>query len=128
MTPEAAGYLAKARTSLGKARSVLRVPTLRDEAVRIAYRASAHSAQARVFEHSGKLAKTHRGMQTSFARMVEKDPRLDRALIRFLGRGHHFEQLVDYGTGPRAVVTGAEAQKVVDFAEGFLRVIAAILT
>src|ERR1700744_1971351 len=104
MSPEAAAYLAKARASLRKARSARAVPTLRADAGRVAYRAGSLSAQALIVERLGKIAKTHHGLPACFARLEDKEPRLDRTLTRFLGRGHQFEQLVDYGLAPQAEI------------------------
>src|SRR5580700_9678748 len=104
MTPEAESYLAKARTSVGKARNALDVPVLVEVAARLAYRAGSHSAQALIFERTGGAAKTHRGVRSLFARLSEDDLRLDRAFSSFLGRGHHFQQVVDHGVGPRAAL------------------------
>jgi uncharacterized protein (UPF0332 family) len=101
---------------LRKARSARAVPTLRDDAARVAYRAGSLSAQALIVERFGKIAKTHHGLRACFARLVDKEPRLDRTLTRFLGRGHQFEQLVDYGLAPQAEITESEVWQVLDLA------------
>lgn len=127
MTPEASAHLAKAEISLRKARSLLTLPSLRDNAARIAYRAGSHSAQALIFERMGQIAKTNRGLRTLFAELVDQDCRLNRTLTRFLGKGHQFEQLVDCEVTSRAPLTEAEAQEVIDFAKGFIDRVAHIL-
>jgi uncharacterized protein (UPF0332 family) len=86
VTPEAADYIAKARNYLDKARDWLDAVHHGDEAARTAYLAAFHAAQALIFERTGKVAKTHRGVRTAFARLAEKDRRVDRTLTRFLAR------------------------------------------
>jgi uncharacterized protein (UPF0332 family) len=70
LTPEAAGYLDKARQCLGYARINLDVK-LGNDAGRNAYLAAFHAAQALIFERSGKVAKTHRGVHAEFNRLVK---------------------------------------------------------
>jgi uncharacterized protein (UPF0332 family) len=86
VTPEAADYLAKAREYLNKARSLLDVKHYSDEAARAAYLAAFHAAQALVFERTARVAKSHSGLRTTFARLAKDDPRIDRPFTRFLAR------------------------------------------
>jgi uncharacterized protein (UPF0332 family) len=99
VTPEAADYLDKARSYVGKARDWLDAVHHGDEAARTAYLAGFHAAQALIFERTGKIAKTHRGVRSSFARLIGDDPRLDRTLTEFLGRAYRRKEVVDYGVG-----------------------------
>ena len=120
MTPETADYLAKAREYLNKARSLLDVMHYSDEAARAAYLAAFHAAQALVFERTARVAKSHSGLRTTFARLAKDDPRIDRPFTRFLARAYKSKEITDYGIGPQAVVTAAEAQEMIDLAMRFV--------
>ena len=82
MTPEAAEHLDKAREALSKARGLLDVMHYSDEAARAAYLAGFHAAQALISERTGQIAKSHSGVRGTFARLVNDDPQIDRALVR----------------------------------------------
>jgi uncharacterized protein (UPF0332 family) len=105
VTPEAEEHLDKAREALIRARGLLDVMHYSDEAARAAYLAGFHAAQALISERTGRIAKSHSGVRSTFARLVKDDPQVDRALARFLGRAYRFKEIADYGTGPQAVVT-----------------------
>ncbi len=117
MTPEAADYLAKAREYLSKAGSLLDVVHYSDEAARAAYLAGFHAAQALVFERTARVAKSHRGLRTTVARL---DPRIDRSFTRFLARAYKSKEITDYGIGPQAVVTTAQAREMLGLATRFV--------
>jgi uncharacterized protein (UPF0332 family) len=59
--PESQAYLDKARQTLAHARAILTIG-LGDEAGRAAYLTALHAAQALIFERTGRVAKTHRGV------------------------------------------------------------------
>jgi uncharacterized protein (UPF0332 family) len=120
VTPEAADYLAKAREYLSKAGSLLDVVHYSDEAARAAYLAGFHAAQALVFERTARVAKSHRGLRTAFARLAKDDPRLDRSFTRFLARAYKSKEITDYGIGRQAVVTTAEAREMLGLATQFV--------
>ena len=135
MTPEAQEHLDKARESLIKARGLLDVMRYSDEAARAAFcRPSARrhagriGAQALISERTGRIAKSHSGLRSSFARLVKDDPQVDRALVRFLGRAYRFKEVADYGTGPQAIVTVSEAQEAIAAAGRFVDCIATLLS
>ena len=67
MTPQAAEFPEKAQHLLTEADIMLGVG-LNDAAGRTAYLAGFHTAQAFIFERSGKIFKTHQGGQTEFLR------------------------------------------------------------
>ncbi|WP_428492212.1 hypothetical protein [Rhodopila sp.] len=91
MTPEAAAFLGKARAALGKADGMLdRCP---NEAGREAYLAGLHAAQALILEITGKLAKSHRGVQSELGRLSRVDPEL-RA---FLSRTYQLKAIAETG-------------------------------
>ena len=62
MTPQAAEFLAKAHHLLTEADIMLGVG-LNDAAGRTGYLAAFHAAQAFIFERTGKVFKTHHGVQ-----------------------------------------------------------------
>jgi hypothetical protein len=113
VTPEAVEHLDKAREALIKARGLLDVMHYSDEAAR---------------ERTGRIAKSHSGVRSTFARLVKDDPQVDRALARFLGRAYRFKEIADYGTGPQAVVTVSEAQEAIASAGRFVDGIAGLLS
>ena len=127
MTPEAADYLGKSREYLTKAHEFLEVLHYSDEAGRAAYLAAFQAAQALIFARTGKAVKTHSGLRSTFARLAKDEPRLDRTLTRFLARAYKVKEIADYGIGPQAVVTIAEAQDTIDAAARFIDRIAEIL-
>jgi hypothetical protein len=66
MKAETADYLHKACACLADATQIATLP-LPHVAAREAYIAVFHAAEAYIFEHTGKVAKTHRGARTEFA-------------------------------------------------------------
>ena len=128
MTPEAEEHLDKAREALIKARGLLDVMHYSDEAARAAYLAGFHAAQALISERTGRIAKSHSGVRSTFARLVKDDPQVDPTFVRFLGRAYRFKEIADYGTGPQAVVTVSEAQEAIAAAVRFVDFIASLLS
>ena len=53
-------------------------------AAREAYYAAFHAAEAYIFEHTGKVATTHRGVRNEFTWLAWREPRIDREPTRFL--------------------------------------------
>ena len=127
MTPEAADYLAKARDYLNKARNLLELLHYSEEAAHAAYLAGFHAAQAFVFERTARVAKSHSGLRSTFARLAKDDPRIDRTFTRFLARAYKSKEITDYGVGPQAIVTTAEAQEMIELATRFVDGIAEII-
>lgn len=127
MTPETADHLAKAREYLSKARNFLEVMHYSDEAARAAYLAGFHAAQALIFARTGRIAKSHSGLRSTFARLTKDEPRIDRKFTRFLARAYSFKEVTDYGIGPHAVVTSAEAQQMIEIATELVDRLAEIL-
>jgi len=128
VTPEAEEHLEKAHEALIKARGLLDVMHYSDEAARAAYLAGFHAAQALISERTGRVAKSHSGVRSAFARLVRDDPRVDRSLVSFLGRAYRFKEVADYGTGPHAVVTAAEAEEAIASAQRFVEIITGLLS
>lgn len=65
---EAADYLKRARRFLTEAQAIASIE-LPEAAGRAAYIAAYHVAQAFIFERAGKIAKTHNGVRSEFARL-----------------------------------------------------------
>lgn len=126
MTPEAADYLAKAREDLGEALQIIRIG-LAKVAARSAYYAAFHAAEALIFDRTGKVVKTHKGVRTEFARLTKDDPHVPRAMMAFLADGYRYKEIGDYSVNPDEVVTMANAETAITSATAFLDCVAAIL-
>lgn len=113
MKPETTAFLEKAREFLAKAQDLLDAHHWPDEAGRASYLAGFHAAQAFVFESTGKVAKSHKGLQTEFARLVKDDLRFNMELRGFLGRAYNFKTIADYETSgsPVSLERAAEANQ-----------------
>jgi uncharacterized protein (UPF0332 family) len=68
MKAETANFLAKARATLADARRIATV-SLPHIAAREAYLAVFHAAKSYIFEQTGKVARTHRGVRSEFTRL-----------------------------------------------------------
>ena len=104
MTPETREHLEKAREYLVKARGLLDVLHYHDEAGRAAYLAGFHAAQALISERTGKVAKTHEGVNRQFNLLTKGDPRVDTELRRFLPQSYNLKALADYEAGPSSSI------------------------
>ncbi len=58
-----------------------------------------------------RLLKRTAACGTAFARLAEKDPRVDRTLTRFLARGYQRKEIVDYAIGPQTSVSETQARQ-----------------
>ncbi len=127
MKAETADYLSKARTTLADATQISTLP-LPHIAAREAYIAVFHAAEAYIFEHTGKVAKTHRGVRSEFTRLARSEPRIGRDLVTFLGAAYQFKTRADYAIGPTAApISPAEATTAISTAERFSDTIAQVL-
>jgi len=127
MKAETADYLAKARATVADAQQIATLP-LPHIAAREAYLAAFHAAEAYIFEHTDKAARTHRGVQAEFARLARFEPRIGRELVAFLGAAYQFKARADYAIGATASpITAVEADTAISFAMQFIDAIAAIL-
>jgi uncharacterized protein (UPF0332 family) len=125
VTPEAARFLDKARECLRDA--VLYQPLVPRIAGREAYPAAFHAAEALLYERTGPLAKTHRGLRTQIARIARVESRIGQALTEFLARAYELKSLADYGTGTEASISVATANAAVETATRFVECIADLL-
>ena len=127
MRPETADYLAKAREDIVNARDWLDAVHRGSEAARVAYLAAFHAAQALIFERTGKIAKTHRGVRSAFAQLTKDDARFDQDLRQLLGRGYQRKEIADYGVGPQPSMSEIEAREMIDTAVRFIDCIASMI-
>ena len=59
-------------------------------------------------------------MQAEFFRLSKDDTRVDHELRRFLSQSYEFKSVADYGTGPDAGTSAAEASDAVAIAKRFV--------
>jgi uncharacterized protein (UPF0332 family) len=126
VTPEAERYLDKARQSLAHARAILEIE-LGEDAGRAAYLAALHAAQALIFERTGRIAKTHRGVHGQFLRLVTDEPTVGPGLRTFLSEGYKLKATADYEVGPDAVVPLEEAAAAIVTAGTFVQTVSELL-
>jgi uncharacterized protein (UPF0332 family) len=119
-------FIAKARRCLGAAITNYDFP-LPDVAAKEAYLAGYHSAEALIYELSGKAAKTHRGVRIRFADLARADPRIDPAFTEFLAQAFDFKIVADYGTDPEDFVTMDQAARMIETARRFVDCIEKVL-
>jgi uncharacterized protein (UPF0332 family) len=91
-----------------------------DEAGREAYLAGLHAAQALIVEATGKIVKTHRGVQREMARLTKDAPDFDIELRAFLGRTYNLKAIADYETGPGSKVSPESATDAMTTARRFM--------
>ncbi len=125
--PEAKDYLDRARLLLKEARAVAAIKLL-EATGRAAYLAAFHAAQAFIFDRTGKIAKTHTGVRSEFARLAKDDPRIDRTFPTFLARAYNLKTAADYAVGLEAAVTLGEAEEAIETAARFIACITTLLT
>ena len=127
MKAETADYLAKARTTLADAEKIAALP-LPHIAAREAYLAVFHAAEAYIFEQTGKVAKTHRGVRSEFTRLAKAEPRIGRDVVTFLGTAYQFKARADYAVGSIAApITPTEATAAIATAARFIDTIIHVL-
>ena len=126
MTRGTAELLDRARQGLRDARRLrAEIPRI---AGREAYLAAFHAAQALIYERTGKLAKTHRGVRSQFARLMKEEPGLQGISIEVLSRGYEVKSRVDYGVGTTAHVSARTAEAIIDEAAAFIDALARLLS
>lgn len=126
MKTETEFYLDKAGEDLGAAKKLLAID-LTGNAGRLAYLAAFQAARALIFERTGKVAKTHKGVHSEFARLTQDDARIDKELRPFLKQSFTLKQAADYEVGPAAIVTAAQAAAAIETADRFIARVAAVI-
>jgi uncharacterized protein (UPF0332 family) len=73
-----------------------------------------------IVERTGKIAKTHRGVQRELGRLTKDEPRFDEELRAFLGRTYNLKAIADYETGPSSKVSPELAAGAIATAKRFV--------
>jgi uncharacterized protein (UPF0332 family) len=107
MKAETADFLAKTPATLVDARRIAAV-SLSHIAAREAYLAVFHAAESYIFEQTGKLARTHRGVRSEYTRLSRSEPRIGWHLVTFLGTPCQFKTRANYAVGSTASPITAE--------------------
>ena len=127
MKPLTTDFLTRSDKSVADARRVLAI-NLPEQAARLAYYSQFHAAQALIFERTGNIAKTHKGVRAQFHKLAKDDASIDRNLAGELTASYHYKEAADYQTGAAAVIDPADAVDAIRSAEHFLSVIKTVLT
>lgn len=126
MTPEADRFLQHAEQHLKRGGIMLGVQ-LNDDAARASYLAAFHAAQAVIFQRTGKVAKTHRGVQSEFLRLTKDDPGFTPDQRIFLSQAYNFKAVADYETGS-AELSAEQATAALERGRVFVDAVRRILT
>lgn len=127
MSPEAEAHLQRAHIELDDAKRAV-AHDLARMAARTAYYAAFRAAEALIVDRTGKVAKTHSGVRTVFARLWREMPGADRDLLKVLQRGYAYKEVADYGFGPADAFTGRVAAEMIDEAARFIESVTIVLS
>ncbi|MFZ4859910.1 MAG: HEPN domain-containing protein [Desulfuromonadaceae bacterium] len=119
-------FLYKSRKCLRNAREILAIG-LGDESGRGAYLAGFHAARAFIFETTGKVAKSHNGVQTLFYEIARNNPSIPSDFLSFLSHAYHLKAVANYETGEGSSVPVEKAAKAIETASRFIDCIEKIL-
>ena len=119
MTPQAEASLARARRDIDEARLIASLG-LHQHAAPSAYYAAFHAAEALIVERTGRIAKTHRGVHTTFSRVTRDGDPKDRELWRTLPDAYRYKELADYSIDPDAIVSALAAATLMAAATRFV--------
>ena len=122
MTREIEESLEKAHIELEDAEKIALIGLGRP-AARSAYYAAFNAAEAIILARTGKIAKTHSGVRSEFARLMKDSGAELRSLASFLNDAYRFKEIGDYGHGTEAVITIEEARKLMIGATEFVRLV-----
>jgi uncharacterized protein (UPF0332 family) len=125
VTPEISELLDKARNCLARARIIL-AAGVGEDAGRDAYLAGFHTAQAVIRAHTGKTAKTHRGVHRLLSRLGRSNPQLAELAV-FLSQAYNLKAVADYELGSGASVPLDRAGAAIDQAAQLIDRITALL-
>jgi uncharacterized protein (UPF0332 family) len=116
---QSSASLEKSRELLDEADAIFGI-NRHEAAARAAYMAGLHAAQALIFETSGRIYKSHSGVQSEFSRLVKDDARVDDQIRTFLGRTYNLKAIADYHTGPGSHISAESARGAIDTARRFV--------
>lgn len=98
-----------------------------NDAGRNAYLAAFHAAQALIFERTEKVAKTHRGAHSEFARLTKDEPMVRQSFRAFLAQAYNLKAVADYETGPDSLVPMERAAAAIETAGRFIDCVSKLL-
>jgi len=101
---------------------------LNEAAGRTAYLAGFHAVQAFLFETTGKVFKSHNGVQTEFLRLTREDPRFTSDQRIFLSETYNLKSIADYETGPAAEISAERAERAIAQAKLFVSKIVELMS
>lgn len=126
MKEESLLYLEKARWHLANACTIA-AANIPEVAAREAYYAAFHAAGSYIFEQTGNVAKTHKGVHREFSRLAKDDPQVPKDLLPFLGQAYDYKSLSDYEVGPFSRIYTGDALDIIQKATHFVDCITARL-
>ena len=126
MKSQTTAFLDAADQSLADAQAIMSVKVPR-QAARLAYYAQFHAAQAVIFERATKIAKTHKGVNAEFHKIIKTEPAFDPQLAAELTVAYHYKEIADYDTGRISPITTADAADAMLTAQRFVTAIRRIL-
>ncbi len=97
------------------------------DAGRAAYLAAFHAAQAIIFERTGKVFKSHKGVNVEFLRLTKDDAHFTPEQRRFLSRAYEFKAVADYDSGPISEVSSEQAAAGIEAARTFVAAVRHVL-
>jgi uncharacterized protein (UPF0332 family)/predicted nucleotidyltransferase len=126
MSPEVALYMSKARQLLERAQGNLGLKFF-EQAGRLAYAAAFNAAQALIFERSGRVVKTHKGVRSRFSQLTKDEPSIDAGLRQFLHEGFELKRKADYFEPGDEEVSSEQAADAIETAARFVEGVATLL-
>lgn len=126
MMPEAGLYLEKPKQLLATARN-LAADGYNNHAARDAYLAGLNAAQAMIVFKTGKIAKTHNGVNAKFAELSLTEPRITHEARIFLSQNYQLKAIADYEVGDDAIIPMPRAIMAIESATIFIECIERIL-
>lgn len=100
---------------------------LPEDAARASYLANFHMAQALIFEKAEKVPRTHRGVQSEFARLTKDELDTRKDVRATLSRSYDFKAFADYFSGPIVSIGSEEAAQALAAARLFIACLATII-
>ena len=119
MKPETSAALAAADMALSDARGNLSINIPR-QAARLACYAQFHAAQALIFERTGKVSKTHKGVDKVFHKLAQAEPTFPAGFAAQLTKAYNYKETADYSTDFSAPITQTLASDAISTAERFV--------
>ena len=66
-----------------------------------------------IFQRTGNIAKTHKGVKTVFHRLLKQEAAIDRCLASDLSVSYHFKEAAGYETGAGGAISPADAAEAI---------------